>query len=97
LKEEQVICTDHLAPTGYADQLIDEINEKYGDVQHIALIGHEPYLSNLASVLITGDPNVSIILKKGGICRLSIEKIQYGRCAMMEWLLSPAQLVEIGE
>ena len=97
LKEEQVICTDHLAPTGYADQLVDEINEKYGAVQHIAIVGHEPYLSNLASVLITGDPNVSIVLKKGGICRLAIEKIQYGRCAMMEWLLSPAQLVEIGE
>ncbi|MGA7193042.1 MAG: phosphohistidine phosphatase SixA [Anaerolineales bacterium] len=97
LKKEQVICTDHLAPTGHADQLIDEINEKYGNVGHIALIGHESYLSNLASVLTTGDPNVSIVLKKGGICRLSIEKIQYGRCAMMEWLLSPALLVEIGK
>jgi phosphohistidine phosphatase len=89
LKEEQVVCTDHLAPTGYADQLIDEINEKYGDAQHLAIVGHEPYLINLASVLISGDPNVSIILKKGGVCRLSIEKIQYGRCAMMEWLLTP--------
>ena len=97
LKKEQVICTDHLAPTGHADQLVDEINEKYGNVGHIALIGHEPHLSNLASVLTTGDPNVSIVLKKGGICRLSIEKIQYGRCAMMEWLLSPALLVEIGK
>ena len=97
LKKEQVILTDHLAPTSYADQLVDEINEKYGDLQHIAIIGHEPYLSNLASLLITGDPNVSIVLKKGGICRLSIEKIQYGRCAILEWLLSPSQLVEIGE
>lgn len=97
LKEERMICIDQLAPTGYADQLIDEINEKYGDIQNIAIIGHEPYLSNLASVLITGDPNASIILKKGGVCRLSVEKIQYGRCAMLEWLLSPTQLVEIGE
>jgi len=92
-----MICIDQLAPTGYADQLIDEINEKYGDIQNIAIIGHEPYLSNLASVLITGDPNASIILKKGGVCRLSVEKSQYGRCAMLEWLLSPTQLVEIGE
>jgi len=76
--------------------LINEINESHGDVEHIAIIGHEPYLSNLASVLITGDPNASIILKKGGVCRLSIEGIRYGRCANMEWLLSPAQLVEIG-
>ena len=91
------MLSDHLAPTGYADQLVEEIAEKYDDVPNIALIGHEPYLSNLTSMLITGDPNASIILKKGGICRLAIEKIQYGRCAVMEWLLSPAQLVEIGE
>ena len=97
LKEDQVFCTDHLAPSGYADQLIDEINGKFGDVQHVAIVGHEPYLGNLASVLIAGDPNASIVLKKGGICRLAIDKILYGRCATMEWLLSPAQLVEIGE
>ena len=95
--EERVFCIQQLSPTGYADHLIDEINEKYGEIQNIAIIGHEPYLGNLASVLITGGPNASIVLKKGGVCRLSIEKIQYGRCAMLEWLLSPAQLAEIGK
>ncbi len=63
---------------------MNEINEKYDDIQKMALIGHEPYLSSLASMLITGDPNASIVLKKGGVCRLSIEKIQYGRCAVLE-------------
>jgi len=77
--------------------LIEEINEKYGEAQHIVITGHEPYLSSLASMLITGDPNTSILLKKGGICRLSIETLQYSRCGTLEWLLSPAQLVEIGE
>lgn len=97
LEKEQVVLNEHLAPSGYADQLVNEINEKYANARNIALIGHEPYLSNLVSVLIMGDPSASIILKKGGICRLTIEKIQYGRCAVLEWLLSPTQLVEIGE
>jgi len=77
--------------------LIEEINEKYGEAEHIAVIGHEPTLSSLASMLITGDPNTSIILKKGGVCRLSIENLEYGRCGSLEWLLSPAQLARIAE
>ena len=97
LSEDQVVTTDHLAPTGYPDQLIEEINEKYGEAEHIAVIGHEPTLSSLASMLITGDPNTSIILKKGGVCRLSIEDLEYGRCGSLEWLLFPAQLARIGE
>jgi len=59
-------------------------------------VGHEPSLSGLASMLLSGDPALSITLKKGGICKLSVETLQYGRCATLDWLLSPAQLVEIG-
>jgi phosphohistidine phosphatase len=77
--------------------LVDEINEKYSGIENIALVGHEPYLSSLVSVLVAGDPNVSLNLKKGGICCLSIDALAYARCANLDWLLSPAQLVEIGE
>jgi phosphohistidine phosphatase SixA len=97
LKNEHIVPTDHLAPAGYADQLIEEMNEKYGDIQNIALIGHQPYLGSLASTLITGDPNASIILKKGGVCRLSSDRLHYARCATLDWLLSPAQLAELGD
>ena len=97
LDKEKVLETDYLIPTGYPDKLIDEINEKYSDVEKIALVGHEPYLSGLVSMLVAGDPDISLNLKKGGVCCLSIDKLEYGRCANLNWLLSPAQLVEIGE
>ena len=97
LEADRIVETDHLAPAGFPDKLIDMINETYGEVENIAIIGHEPYLSSLASMLIAGDPDLSLILKKGGICCLSIEKLEYARCANLNWLLSPAQLVEIGE
>ena len=97
LDPEKVVHTDHLSPTGYADKLIEEINEKYSDIENIALVGHEPYLSSLVSMLVAGDPEVSLNLKKGGICCLSIDQLAYARCASLNWLLSPAQLVEIGE
>lgn len=97
LGKDKVVQTDHLTPTGYPDGLIQDINENYSNVENIALIGHEPYLSGLVSMLVAGDPDVSLNLKKGGVCSLSIDKLVYGRCANLNWLLSPAQLVEIGK
>jgi phosphohistidine phosphatase len=97
VKKSRIIPTEHLEATGYADQLINEINEKYAEAEEIALIGHEPYLSNLVSVLLTGDANISMTLKKGSVCKLSVDTLQYGRCANLDWLLSPAQLIHIGE
>jgi len=73
------------------------INEKYAEVENLALVGHEPSLGKLASMLISGDPNLSLSLKKGSVCRLSIDTLQYGRCATLEWLLSPSQLAKLGE
>jgi phosphohistidine phosphatase len=75
--------------------LIDEINEKYSAVEKIALVGHEPCLSGLVSMLVAGDPDISLNLKKGGVCCLSVDKLEYARCANLNWLLSPAQLVEM--
>jgi phosphohistidine phosphatase SixA len=60
------------------------------------LVGHEPSLSSLVSLLVSGDPGLGVSLKKGGVCKLSVEQLRNGRCATLEWLLSPAQLVEIG-
>jgi phosphohistidine phosphatase len=96
LPKDRLITTEHLAPSGYPDRLIDVINNNYGEVENLVLVGHEPYVGNLISMLISGDPTNSITLKKGGICRLSLERLQYGRCAALDWMLSPAQLVEIG-
>jgi phosphohistidine phosphatase len=85
---------ENLSPVGDPDRLIKEISEQYGTVANIALVGHEPVLSRLVSVLLSGDPTLPITLKKGGICCLSVEKMEYGRCATLEWLLAPAQLVK---
>jgi len=97
LNKNNLVATEHLLPSGYSDQLINLINEKYADVENIALVGHEPSLGILTSMLIAGDPNLSLTLKKGGVCRLAIDTLQYGRCATLEWLLSPSQLAELGE
>ena len=97
LDRAEVVETEHLSPDGSGAQLVNLINEKYADMENIALVGHEPSLGILASMLISGDPNLSLTLKKGGICQLSVDTLQYGRCATLDWLLSPSQLMELGE
>ena len=58
----------------------------------VLLVGHEPYLSGLISTLTTGG-GLGLLLRKGGLCRLTAEKLRYGRCAMLRWLLPPSLLV----
>jgi phosphohistidine phosphatase len=65
-------------------------------LKNVMLVGHEPYLSSMVSLLITGNSHASIVLKKGGLCKLSAETLKAGRCAQLEWLLTPKQLLRLG-
>ena len=84
--------TADLEPGGDPGRLIDLIGERHGPDSSILLVGHEPYLSGLISILVAGVQNPSITMKKGGLCKLRVAGLRYGRCAVMEWLLTPHQL-----
>lgn len=96
LAKDKIVLSQALSPAGAVADLVKEINEQHHGVQNLALVGHEPYLSRLISLLLSGDTGLPIVLKKGGICRLSTEELKAGRCAVLDWLLTPAQLVGIG-
>lgn len=82
--------TAALKPSGSFDMLIQLIREK--GAQSCCIVGHEPHLSSFASYLLTDTENVSITLKKAGICCLSFYgDIQKGN-ATLEWLFQPAML-----
>jgi len=91
--DEDVSYSDYLVPGANALELIGEINDERP--QRVLLVGHEPDLSNLISVLITGGSNAGIELKKGGLCRLTTEKLVFGKCATLNLLLTPKQLQEL--
>ena len=93
--KDKLLFTPALLPEAPASEIINEINGKYSQAMNVVLVGHEPSLSNLISKLISGDPTANITLKKGGICRLSAEQLCYDRCATLEWLLYPFQLVNL--
>ena len=91
-----VAFSENLIPMGDPDLLIAEMNEKY-TANSIALVGHEPHLTALISLLVSDNANVDITLKKGGVCRLSADDLHHARKATLEWLLTPGILVEVGD
>ena len=91
-----VAFSENLIPTGDPDLLIAEINEKY-NANSVALVGHEPYLTHLISLLVSDNASLDMTLKKGGVCRLSANDLHHSRKTTLEWLLTPGILVEIGE
>jgi phosphohistidine phosphatase len=95
--KKRLKLSSHLAPGGSFQKLIDELNSDCSDKKSILLTGHEPYLSSLMSFLISGGPEIPINFKKGGLGKLTTEGLRHGRCATLEWLLTPRQLQTLRE
>ena len=91
--KRDIIVTRHLEPGGSLDDLVRELAENHAKRRRVLLVGHEPSLSTLISLLVSGQPGAKIVMKKGGLCRLSVDSLQYGRCATMDWLIPPSQLL----
>jgi len=94
--KKKMFLAEHLAVGGDPEQLIEEIQSNYPSVSGIMIVGHEPYLSLLMSVLLSGQANLDITMRKGGLAKLTIEELTYGRCATLEWLLTPKAMLKLG-
>ena len=90
----KVKFSEHLIPDGNAEELVEQLQSLYHSPSDVLLVGHEPYLSELISMLLTGERDLSVTLKKGGLCKLTCQRLSYGRCATLEWLLTPRQMIE---
>jgi len=88
--DEEVTFTEFLEPGANPLGLISQINDE--KPQRVLLVGHEPDLSQLISLLIGGATAAAIELKKGGLCKMSTGKLIFGQCATLNWLLTPKQL-----
>lgn len=58
----------------------------------VAVVGHEPHLSALVELLLTGGSAGFLELKKGGACLLSFAKPAAAGGAELRWLLTAGQL-----
>jgi phosphohistidine phosphatase len=90
---DKIFFSDNLIPPGHFEALVFEMHEKY-DVANIALVGHEPMLSSLVSWLTTGDTEVRLNMKKGGVAYLTSDTLYQDGRATLEWLSTPSLMVQ---
>jgi phosphohistidine phosphatase len=90
--EKQLKFANELSCEGNAEKLINQIAGLKPEPENALLAGHEPYLSELISTLVFGDAHAQIDFKKAGLCKLKTEKLRYGQCARLCWLLTPKQM-----
>jgi phosphohistidine phosphatase len=81
-----------LAPGGTAMILLRQLQRLKPAPEKVLLVGHEPELSRLISLLVTGGLELQLDFKKAGLCKLEAEKLHAGKCATLVWLLTPKQV-----
>ena len=61
--------------------------------RHVAIVGHEPGLSALVALLLTGSAEgMALDLKKGGLVAVDIDGVPAPGRATLRWVLTPRQL-----
>lgn len=83
-----VIVSDHLRPDMDADDFIHFLREQSSNTR-IALVGHEPDLSSLISILVFGTEEGQIQMGKGAIARVDISGKPDRAAGTLVWLIQP--------
>ena len=92
--DERVRARDELAPDGDAGKLLAALALE--PKSNVLLVGHEPSLSRLLSVMVSGGPAVRAQIKKGGLAKLEVTGPPgLHQCAVLRWLLTPRLRVNI--
>jgi phosphohistidine phosphatase len=90
--ERNLTFSSDLIPGGNPQALIRQLNGLKPAPENILLVGHEPHLSRLIALLVSGDTTATIEMKKGSLCKLETQELEYGHCATLKWLLTPGQM-----
>ena len=90
---EKPEITTSLSP----DRALEEFEQwcaLYAEKDVVAIVGHEPHLSSLATWLISGNRESRIELKKGGACMIDFESGAQRESGTLSWLLTPRLMVK---
>lgn len=89
--------TESMVPDADPAEIVREIDEKYPKAESIVVVGHEPHMSTLMSLLLSGRTDISIDFKKAGFAKFCIDQLKPGKCACLKWLMTPKQLSRLAK
>jgi phosphohistidine phosphatase len=90
---KRVELRDNLGVESNPRELVAEMKAIKQLPATLLLVGHEPFLSSLISLLITGSARSCVALKKAGFAKLTVDSFQGGGGAILQWLLTPRQML----
>ncbi len=90
--KKRLAVADELKPGGSVHKLVKSIRGLKPVPENVLLVGHEPDFSEWISLFVTGSGDGGFVLKKGGLAKLELERLRAGKCALLAWLVTPAQL-----
>jgi phosphohistidine phosphatase len=76
------------SPPGFVAKLAS----KFAHHERVLAVGHEPFLSSLATLLLGLPGGSALALKKGGLCKLMVTQFTPRPVARLDWLLTPKLL-----
>ena len=92
---DAIDCWDALQPDGDRTRVIEQVSKDRKAGRQVAIVGHEPDLSQLAETLVFGNVRGGLLLKKAGIIGLTVpvEGNLVGHCQLF-WLVPPRLLID---
>ena len=91
--EKALRLSGHLVPEGDPQALLDELDRRFATRRSALLVGHEPSLGRILSLVTCGGPGLSVTFKKAGLAKVVCGPPGAEPRASLEWLLTPSQLL----
>jgi len=82
-----------LAAGASPSTIVAALAERCSDDHRVMVVGHEPDLGRLVSLLVCGDDGAGFRIKKAGLTKLVVDGLAAGRCAVLEWHLWPRHML----
>jgi phosphohistidine phosphatase len=92
-----LVQTPNLAITGNPEQVMEEVNLHYPAVKQIFLVGHEPGLTELIGLLVSGNPNMGLKVGRASVTCLHIHQPLETEAAELAWKMTAKQVAAFGE
>ncbi|MCA1826280.1 MAG: phosphohistidine phosphatase SixA [Myxococcales bacterium] len=91
LRASEVGVVEELRPEGAVGKLLAEVGRRVKDEQGVALVGHDPQMSQLVAVVgdVSKTDQERIDFRKGAIVRIDVGELPSARPAQPRWWLKP--------
>ncbi len=87
-QDDRLDVWDELAPGGDPDTVCYKASQQGIDAK-ILIVGHEPALSMLISIIISGESGSSVVLAKGGLAKIGNYSFTARPSGELRWLVTP--------